>query len=119
MKEMICICCPLGCRLKVYDEGGKLRVEGNSCPRGARYGVEETRCPKRTVTSVVRVEGGDCEMVSVKTSDAIEKAKIFDALALLKGLKVTAPIEEGSVIVRDILGTGVDFVATKTVRKKQ
>ena len=58
-------------------------------------------------------------MVSVKTSDAIEKAKIFDALALLKGLKVTAPIEEGSVIVRDILGTGVDFVATKTVRKKQ
>lgn len=117
MKEMICICCPMGCRLKVYDEEQPVRVEGNTCPRGAKYGAEEAVCPKRVVTASVRVKGGAIAMVSVKTSDAIPKAKIFDALALLKGAEVSAPVNEGDVIVSDILGTGVDFVATKSVEK--
>ena len=65
MKEMICICCPMGCRLKVYDEESPIRVEGNTCPRGAKYGAEEAVCPKRVVTSVVRVKGGEIAMVSV------------------------------------------------------
>ena len=117
MKEMICICCPMGCRLKVYDDETPIRVEGNTCRRGAKYGAEEAVCPKRVVTATVRVKGGDTELVSVKTKDAIPKRAIFDALALLKGRTVAAPIFEGDVVVKDILGTGVDFVATKTVRK--
>lgn len=118
MKEMICICCPMGCRLKVYDEEDPIRVEGNTCPRGAKYGAEEAVCPKRVVTASVRVDGGEIAMVSVKTNDVIPKSMIFDALALLKGRTVGAPVDEGDVIVKDILGTGVDFVATKAVGKR-
>lgn len=117
MKEMICICCPMGCRLKVYDEESPIRVEGNTCPRGAKYGAEEAVCPKRVVTSVVRVKGGEIAMVSVKTNDVIPKSMIFDALALIKGKTIDAPVGEGDVIVKDIFGTGVDFVATKAVGK--
>ena len=40
---------------------------------------------------------------------------MFDALALLEGLSVEAPVHIGQVIVKDILGLGVDFVATKSV----
>ena len=94
MKEMICICCPMGCRLKVYDEESPIRVEGNTCPRGAKYGAEEAVCPKRVVTSVVRVKGGEIAMVSVKTSDVIPKSMIFDALALIKGKTIDAPVGE-------------------------
>ena len=63
------------------------------------------------------MNGGEIAMVSVKTNDVIPKSIIFDALALLKGKTIDAPIGEGDVVVKDILGTGVDFVATKTVRK--
>ena len=34
-EEMICIVCPVGCRLRVNkNEDGSLSVTGNSCPRG-------------------------------------------------------------------------------------
>ncbi len=119
MKEMICICCPMGCRLKVYDDQDPIRVEGNTCARGAKYGAEEAVSPKRVVTATVRVRGGEIAMASVKTSGAIAKSSVFDALALLKGKVVDAPVREGDVIVGNIFGTGVDFVATKTVEKAQ
>ena len=64
------------------------------------------------------VDGGEINMVSVKTSDSIPKDKMFDALKLLDNISVTAPVEIGRVIVKDILGLGVDFVATKSVSKR-
>lgn len=116
MKEMICICCPMGCRLTVDDSDlNNVKVSGNTCPRGEKYGKEEVVCPKRMVTSVVRVEGGDVAMLSVKTRESIEKSKIFEALKALKGVTVKAPVKIGDVVVKDVLGTGVDFIATKNV----
>lgn len=116
MREMICICCPMGCRLTVDDSDvNNIKVSGNTCPRGEKYGKEEVVCPKRMVTSVVRVEGGDVAMVSVKTREAIEKSRIFDALDTLKGVVIKAPVKIGDVVVKDVLGSGVDIVATKNV----
>lgn len=118
MKEMICICCPMGCHLSVDDSDKEnIKVSGNSCPRGIRYAKDEVTCPKRTVTAVVRVCGGNIPMLSVKTSDAIEKSKIFEALKLLDGLTVNAPVMIGDVILGNILNTGIDFVATKNIEK--
>jgi len=34
-----CTCCSKGCNLKINEES--LVVVGNSCPRGAEYGVNE------------------------------------------------------------------------------
>lgn len=120
MKEMICICCPMGCHLQVDDsDKNNIIVTGNTCPRGAKYAKDEVTCPKRVVTSVVNVTGGEINMVSVKTSDAIPKEKMFDALKVLETVTAQAPVEIGQVIVKDVLGLGVDFVATKTVAKKK
>lgn len=119
MKEMICICCPMGCRLTVDDSDvNNIKVSGNTCPRGEKYGKDEIICPKRMVTSVVRVEDGDVAMVSVKTKEAIDKSKIFDALGALRGVTVKAPVKIGDVVLENVLGTGVDFIATKNVAKK-
>ena len=119
MKEMICICCPMGCRLSVDDsDKNDIKVTGNTCPRGAKYARDEVICPKRMVTSIAQVNGGEINMVSVKTSDSIPKDRMFDALVLLNGLSVDAPVKKGQVIVADVLGLGVDFVATKDVQKK-
>ena len=45
-KNLICICCPLGCPLTVALENGEVvSVTGNTCPRGAAYGRREVTNP--------------------------------------------------------------------------
>lgn len=118
MKEMTCICCPIGCRLQVDDSGSEIKVSGNQCKRGERYALEEIIAPKRLVTSIVRVRGGKEGMLSVKTSDRVQKGLIFQSLETLKNLEVDAPVQIGDVIVKNVLNTGVDFIATKNISKR-
>ena len=42
MKELTCIVCPRGCRLKVDDN---MEVSGNACPRGKIYAINELTHP--------------------------------------------------------------------------
>ena len=117
-KEMICINCPMGCRLTVDDtDKNNIKVAGNTCPRGITYAQNEVTAPKRMVTGSVRVSGGAIPMVSVKTREAIPKQLIFDSLELLKQVTLTAPVKIGDVVVANVCGCGVDFVATKNVDK--
>ena len=44
IKELICICCPKGCHLRV-DTANDYAVTGNACPNGAAYGKEELTQP--------------------------------------------------------------------------
>jgi CxxC motif-containing protein len=71
------------------------------------------------VTTSVPVVGGSEKMLSLKTDKPIAKSLIFDALSTLKGVKVAAPIKEGDVIKADVLGSGVNFVATRSVEKAE
>lgn len=112
MTELICIRCPIGCRLTVTDS---LTVSGNQCKRGMEYAIEEMTAPKRIVTSLIKLVGAD-EPLSVKTEAPIPKELIFDVLEEIKKLRLKAPIEIGTVLIENILGTGVNIVATKTVK---
>lgn len=119
MKEFICINCPMGCHLTVDDtDPSNIIVTGNTCKRGEIYGKQEALHPLRMVTSSVLVDGGVLNVVSVKTKEAIPKELIFKSLELLKGLKVKAPVHIGDVIVDNILGTNIPFVATRNVEEK-
>ena len=83
-KEMICIVCPMGCHLTIDTE--TLDVKGNTCPRGAEYAKEELVAPKRVITSTVRIEGG---------------------------LHRRMPVKTGDIVIKNVLGTGVDVVACR------
>lgn len=118
-REMICISCPMGCRLTVDDsDKNNIIVTGNTCPRGKTYAINEVTAPKRMVTGSVKVSGGTIPMVSVKTRDAIPKELIFQSLELLKQVTLKAPVSIGDIAVKDICGCGVDFVVTKNVEAK-
>lgn len=112
-KELVCICCPLGCRLKVFAENGKTCVLGNHCKRGKEYAVKELFHPMRSLTTTVRVKGGAYPLVPVRTNREIPKEKIRECMKILKGMVVTAPIKAGDVLVKDIAGTGSDIIASK------
>lgn len=112
MKELICIVCPKGCHLQV-DEARDYAVSGNSCPRGAEYGKMELTHPTRVVTSTVRCSGGAHPRCPVKTAGAIPKELIFQAVRCLDGVELTAPVRTGDIVVADVCGTGIPFVATR------
>jgi len=117
MRELTCIGCPLGCPLRVFEEAGQLRVEGNTCPRGEAYARNEVLCPKRTVTSTVAIHGGTVNRLSVRTQTDIPKEKIFACMEQIKAASVDAPVKIGDVILPDVAGTGVPLIATKNVPK--
>lgn len=116
MKELVCICCPRGCRLQV-DETAEYAVAGNACPRGAEYGRSECLAPTRVVTSTVAVQGGVYPRCPVKTAAPVPKHKLFAVMAELDGLVIPAPIALGQVIVADAAQTGVPLVATRALPK--
>ena len=114
MKELICIVCPKGCHLKV-DEEHDYFVTGNGCPRGAEYGKIELTHPTRVVCSTVRCSGGAHPRCPVKTDAPIPKGLIFDAMKTLDRVELHAPVQIGDVVVADVCGTGVNFVATRSM----
>ena len=116
--ELTCIQCPIGCALTVTVDGDNVTVDGNTCPRGKVYGINEVTHPSRTVTSTVYIEGGALPRLSVKTKTDIPKDKIFAVMAEIKKVKTKAPVNIGDVIIENVCGTGVDVIATKTVKEK-
>lgn len=115
-RELTCIGCPLGCTVTVTMDGDTVtNVTGNTCPRGDAYARKEVTAPTRIVTSTVRVTGGASPMVNVKTAADIPKEKIFDCVAAIRDIVVTAPIKIGDVILSNVADTGVDIIAARNI----
>lgn len=115
-KSIICIGCPLGCTITVTLKNGIVTdVEGNNCKNGAKYARKEVSNPTRTVTSTIKVIGGDVKVLSVKTMEDIPKNKIFDCINALKNIEVRAPVMIGDIILKNVAESGADIVATKCV----
>lgn len=120
IKEMTCIQCPIGCRLKVEMDGKNITsIEGNNCGRGVKYAEEEVKDPRRIVCSTVSLEGGDGSMLSVKTAGSVPKSSIFMVMEDIKKISVEAPIEIGQLIKENIGNTGVGLVATENKERVQ
>ncbi len=117
--EMVCIVCPVGCRLRAEVVEGQVKVAGNTCARGIKYASEELTNPTRTVTSSVNVTGGQVSLLSVKTAKPVPKASIPAVLAAIRCASAHAPVRMGDVVVNDVANTGVDVVATRSVREKE
>ncbi len=109
---LTCIVCPRGCELHV-DEN--FNVTGNSCPRGAVYGAQEIRDPRRTLTSTVKCRGKVLRVCPVKTSGTIRKADQFRIMEIVNKTEIVPPVALGQVIVPNIGDTGVDLIATRAI----
>ena len=114
MQELICIRCPMGCKLQAELIDDTLFVTGNTCRRGEEYAREELTCPRRIVTCSGKVQGAS-EPLSVKTESGVPKDMVFECVAAIKSLRLHAPIAIGTVVAEDICGTGVCVKATKSV----
>lgn len=117
-----CTTCPSECLLTVEVErsadGAVVEVRsatGNSCPRGDAFSHQELTCPMRVLTTTVAVSGGDDALLPVRTAEAIPLALHAQAMDLIRGLVVKAPIRMGDVILPNLLDTGTDLIASMDI----
>ena len=144
-KTITCIICPNGCLLSADvsvpgtdasvtgtefqrstdspGTGAEFRrsingpVTGAGCPRGEAYFIQEITDPRRTLTSSVLVTGGEIPLCNVRLTEPVPIARIPDVMKEIRKMKIEAPLESGTVLIRDVLGLGSDVIATKTIRR--
>ncbi len=115
-QTITCINCPVGCRMTVSlsDTGEFLSVTGNTCPRGAKYAQQEYTLPERMITAVIPVAGSDTPL-SVKTASPVPKKLISSVIDELARVQVSLPVTIGQIVLPDVLNTGVDIIATRSL----
>lgn len=120
--QLNCTTCPSECLLTVEverDADGAVvevhSVTGNSCPRGDTFAHQELTCPMRVLTTTAAVSGGDEALLPVRTAEAIPLALHAQAMDLIRGLVVKAPIRMGDVVLEDLLHTGIDLIASMDI----
>ncbi len=117
-----CTTCPSECFLTVEverDADGAVvevhSVTGNNCPRGDKFAHQELTCPMRVLTTTVAVSGGDVTLLPVRTAEAIPLALHAQAMDLLRGLVVNAPIRMGDVVLENLLDTNINLIASMDI----
>ena len=117
-RELICIGCPMGCRLTLEsapETANGYRVTGCTCKRGEEYAIKEVTAPTRMLTSTVVIEGARLPRLPVRTSGPIPKQRLGECMAILNGLRETSPVAVGQVLVKDLFGTGIDLIASRSL----
>ena len=114
IQEMVCITCPLGCRMELDIENGELlAVQHNSCKRGFDYAKQEFYDPRRMVTATASVSGGLAKRVPVRTSKPIPIQQIDALLDAIYRLRLQAPLGLGQTVIENFAETGIDVITTR------
>ncbi len=114
--RLTCVLCPVGCELEVGDDAaGELQIIGNQCDKGVPFAQEEVLHPQRNLATSIPVRGTAAKMVSVRLTRPVPREIVFPVLAEIAKLRPEAPVRRGQVLIVDVLGTGADVVATRTV----
>ncbi|MBQ6264171.1 MAG: DUF1667 domain-containing protein [Clostridia bacterium] len=115
MKEMVCIVCPNGCAMSVEQNGDAITVTGNKCKRGEEFAIKEMTCPVRTICSTVKTNSSAFPVLPVRVSADIPKDKIFAVMKEINSVTVSAPVKRGDAVIKNVLGSGVDIIATDSL----
>lgn len=116
-----CTTCPSECALTIetrIDENEVehvLSVQGNRCARGRKFAEQEIIRPMRILATTIVVRGGDEKLLPVRTARPIPRDLHLSAMRDIRHTSVTAPVHMGDVVMSDLLGTGVDLVASMNV----
>ncbi|HAF48638.1 MAG TPA: molybdopterin oxidoreductase [Anaerolineaceae bacterium] len=117
-RKLICISCPVGCELDVtLDEGKIIDVGGNACKLGLDYAEQEIFDPRRMVATTVKVKNGYHPLVPVYTEKPVPKPKIFDVLMELRKVEIEAPVKINDVVIENVVGTGINVIASRDLPK--
>ncbi len=116
--SLLCTSCPFGCQLEVeHNEDTILQVKGNRCKKGLEYAEKEIFDPQRIITTTVSISNAIISLVPVKTDRSIAKQLSFEVIECASKIQLNAPVKMGDVVIKNILETGVNLVATRTLER--
>ena len=119
-KTIICTTCPNGCEITAdYTDRDNFTIEGNRCKRGYEFTLNECFEPKRMFTGSVRLKGAVRKMLPLRSDAPVPKELLMDISESIKNMDVSAPVSSRQVIVKDVLGTGVDLISSMTAEVSQ
>lgn len=119
MSKLVCIVCPRGCTMQVTENSdGSFEVTGNSCKRGKDFAITEQTMPMRTICSTVATAFPSTPVIPVRVSSDIPKEKIFDVMKEINNTVVKERLGRGDVVIENVLGLGVDIIATSDILKE-
>jgi CxxC motif-containing protein len=111
--SLLCIRCPKCCELIISIDKKDIKVKGNECRIGIEYAIDETKNPRRIVTSTVRIINSNYPRLPVRTKDTVPKDKIKKVIEEIKNKTVRPPIKKDQIIVKNIANTGSDLIAER------
>jgi CxxC motif-containing protein len=118
-KHFVCVVCPIGCEIDVVHDGSKIiSMEGNKCEKSEEFVTQELIEPMRILTTTVCIEGLRWPVVPVRTDEAVPKRLFPRIMRQLRRIKLQAPVNILDVVVRDVLRTGANVIATRTMPRE-
>lgn len=118
VKELVCTLCPVHCNMSIeYSKWGDQikNVYGSRCSRGYEYIKNYKFDQQCMLPTSVRLRGNRSERLPVNSDGLLPKTIVTDAMSIIKTLEVELPVKSGEIIVENILNTGVNIVATKSM----
>ena len=71
---------------------------------------------KDVFTSLVRIKGNpNRKVVSVKSTDTIEKELWIESSKVLSRIYISTPVYIGDIICKNIMNTGIEIICTKNI----
>jgi len=114
-KKITCIQCPLGCQLEIEVQGkDDIKLKGNKCQKGIEYGRQEVLLPVRVLTTTIKTENPDEPLLPVRSDKPIPRDKLAESMKVIAGYTVSGKTKINDTIIRDILNTGANIIASKT-----
>ena len=105
--------------MEVELEGDKVtEVTSNQCKKGEKHAQQEVLFPGRILTTTVKTKDPKAPLLPVRSDKLLPKGKLGESMEEIAKHTVSYPIQLGDVIISNILNTGVNIIASRSMSKK-
>jgi len=98
-------------------QNGQYVFSGNRCARGLEFASTELTAPMRSITTTVRTVFHNMPVLPVKTKGEVPKEMIPEIICELAKVLISRRIGMGETVAANILGSGIDVIATSSLLK--
>lgn len=113
---LVCTICPIACKISVSEQCQEnYEVTGNKCEKGKSFALQEIKNPLRIFTTTINIKGGNIKRLPVRSKEPVPKNIITELTKPIREVQINAPVKRGDIIIENILDSGVDIVASRSV----
>ena len=90
-------------------------VTGHQCKKGVKHAEKEVTFPGRVLTTTMKTDIHGIPLVPVRSNKEVPKNQLITCMKEISKHHVSSPVKIGEIVMKDILGLGVDITACRTI----